>query len=55
MIIHLTTKAQFRQGEEPISKDVKVKIPNGDIYTLSKVKIVLKAFIAERIEFYQNI
>lgn len=51
MLMHKTAKAEFR-GVKPISKDIKVRIPNGSDYTLTTVREVIKAFVIERTDYY---
>lgn len=53
MVSYKVPKEQF-MDKEPITEEILVKLPNGDDYTLDRIKIKMLAFIEERTAYYEK-
>lgn len=53
MVSYKVPKEQF-MTKEPLVEEILVKLPNGDDYTLDRIKIKMLAFIEERSAYYEK-
>ena len=53
IISYKVPKEKFRP-EKPIEIPLKIKIPNGEYYTLPAIKVRMAKFIDERVKFYKD-
>jgi len=53
LISFMVPKERF-MTDKPIEATIKVKIPNGDRYSLDSIRNVMTAFVTERFEFYKK-
>lgn len=54
MMMHRKMKVEVANLPKKYRKDINIKIPNGDDYTLEKVKTKIQKFIIERREYYSK-
>lgn len=53
LVMYQVPKSAVMEGS-PIEQDIKIRIPNGDRYTLDSIKVEMAEYINERLHYYRE-